>query len=52
MKELYDVDIFDSTISRITGKIMPVGRKGMAGKTARVGLYSCIYGCYPLSCEK
>lgn len=28
MKELYDIDISDSTVSRITDKIMPVVREG------------------------
>lgn len=27
MKELYDIDILDSTISRITDKIMPLVRE-------------------------
>ena len=31
MNELYDIDISDSTISRLTDKIMPIVREWQAG---------------------
>lgn len=45
LKELYDIDLSDSTISRITDK-----SKRMAGTAVRGSLCGRIYGCYPLSC--
>ena len=57
MKELYDIDISDSTISRITDKILPIVKEypmgqALARTTFRGGLRSCIYGCHPLSCPQ
>ena len=57
MKELYDIDISDSTISRITDKILPIVREyptgqALAGTAFRRSLCCCIYGCHPLSCPK
>lgn len=47
MRELYDLDISDSTISRITDKIT-AHRQGMAGTAAGGYLRRCISGCHPL----
>ena len=57
MKDLYDIDISDSTISRITDKIMPMVKEypmgqALAGKTVGNYLCSCFYGCHPLPCQK
>lgn len=49
MRELYDLDISDSTISRITDKNSPYCKR-MAGKTFGRNLCSCFHGCYPLPC--
>ncbi len=51
MRELYDIDISDSTVSRITDKIMPVV-KGMAGTPVRRSLCGCFHGRCPLPCPK
>ena len=47
LKELYDLDISDSTISRITDKIMPLC-KGMAGASTTGDICCCLHGCDPL----
>ena len=57
MQELYGVDISDSTISRITDKILPIVKECPRGQTlARTptGRYLCrsIHGCHPFSCQK
>ncbi len=50
MKELYDMDISGSTISRITDKTSY--RKGMAGTPLRRSLCCSLYGCHPLPCPQ
>ena len=51
IREMCDIDISDSTISRITDKILPIV-KGWAGTTSGKSVCRCIYGCYPLSCTQ
>ena len=51
MRELYDIDISDSTISRITSG-NPAYRKGMAGTAIGRDLRSGIPGCRPLPCTQ
>ncbi len=51
MRELYDIDISDSTISRITDKIL-ADCKGMAGTSSGRSVCCSIYGCDPLSCPQ
>ena len=46
LKELYDLDISDSTISRITDKIMPLVKNGRSGATGDI--CCCLHGCDPL----
>ena len=48
MRELYDIDISDSTISRITDKILPIVKR-MAGTPFGRSVCCSIYGCNPLS---
>ena len=45
MRELYDIEISDSTISRITDKILPIVKEWQERL-----LCCCIYGCNPLLC--
>ena len=51
MRELYDIDISDSTISRITDKILPIVKE-MAGTPSGRSVCCSIYGCNPLSCPQ
>ena len=51
MKELYDMDISDSTISRITDKILPHCKR-MAGTSFGRNLCSGIHGCHSLPCPQ
>ena len=46
MKDLYDIGISDSTISRITDKILPIVKEWQERPLED------IYGCGPLSCTK
>jgi transposase-like protein len=46
LKELYDLDISDSTISRITDKIMPLVKEWQASTTGDI--CCCLHGCDPL----
>ena len=50
MRELYDIDISDSTISRITDKILPIVKEWQERPLEEV--YGSIYGCDPLSCPQ
>jgi hypothetical protein len=55
MQELYGVDISDSTISRITDKILPIIKECPRGQTlarTTTGRVLCrsIHGCNPFSC--
>ena len=49
MRGLYDLEISDSTVSRITDKILPISKR-MAGKAIRKCVCCCIYGCDPFPC--
>lgn len=51
MRELYDIGISDSTISKDYGQDPP-HRKRMAGKTSGECLRGCFHGCHPLSCTQ
>jgi transposase-like protein len=56
MQELYGVDISDSTISRITDKILPIVKECPRGQTLarttpRRYLCRSIHGCDPFSCQ-
>ena len=51
LKEPYDLDISDSTISRITDK-KNATCKGMAGTSAAGDLCCCLHGCDPLPCPQ
>ena len=57
MQELYGIDISDSTISRITDKILPVVKEcprgqALAGTAPGRDLCRSIYGCHTFSCQK
>lgn len=52
MRELYDIEISDSTISRIIDKILPSHCERMAGKTIGRNLCCSFHGCYPLPCAQ
>ena len=51
MRELYDIEISNSTISRITDKILSHCKR-MAGKTFGGSLCGCFHGCHPLPCTQ
>jgi transposase-like protein len=57
MQELYGVEISDSTISRITDKILPIVKECPRGQTlartpSRRDLCRSVHGCNPFSCQK
>lgn len=51
IKDIYGLDVSDTTVSRITDKVLPLA-KGMAAKTVRSSLRSGIHGCHPLPCSQ
>lgn len=51
MRELYDLDISDNTISRVTDKNSAY-RERVAGKAVRGGLRRGLSGCHPLPCTQ
>ena len=48
MRELYDLEISDSTVSRITDKILPIVKEWQERPLESV--CCCIYGCDPFPC--
>lgn len=51
LRDMYDLDISDSTISRVTEQ-NPAHRQGMAGTAFRGGLRGRLHGCHPLPCPQ
>ena len=51
MRELYDIEISDSTISRITDKILPIVKEWQERPLEEI--YAVVfYGCHPLPCSQ
>ena len=52
IRDIYGVEVSDTTISRVTDKILPIHREGVAAAAIGEHLYGGISGRHPLPCAQ
>lgn len=50
IQDIYGLSVSDTTVSRITDKILPVAGEGMAAAASGIDLCRSFSGCNPLPC--